>query len=150
MSDFLVSAPIGLEPLVAAVLGPERGGVATFQGVVRNHHEGRSVVAISYSAHGPMAEAVCARIVAEAEARWPCRVALRHRVGDLVVGDVAVAIAAGSAHRDEAFAACRYAIEELKRRVPIWKRERYQDGSEVWVDPTAPGGVVPVEEKART
>jgi molybdopterin synthase catalytic subunit len=62
---------------------------------------------------------------------------LRHRVGPLAVGDVAVAAAAASAHRDEAFAACRYVIEEVKRRAPIWKREYYADGTVVWVDPTA-------------
>jgi molybdopterin synthase catalytic subunit len=87
-----------------------------------------------------MAEAECARIVAEAEARWPCAIALEHRIGTLQVGDAAVAIAAASAHRDEAFAACRYVIEELKRRVPIWKREYFTDGTVEWVDPTRVGG----------
>jgi molybdopterin synthase catalytic subunit len=109
------------------------------------------VVELQYEAFGPMAEAECGRIVAEAESRWPCRIALRHRIGRLVIGDVVVAVAAASAHRDEAFTACRYVIEELKRRVPIWKRERYADGTEAWVDPTAPGGTVPaaVAEPAR-
>lgn len=142
MTGFLVEAPIALEPLVELVTDPARGGVASFQGVVRDHHEGRRVTAISYSAYPAMAEAECARIVAEAEQRWPCRVAVRHRIGDLGVGDVAVAIVAAAAHREEAFAACRFLIEEVKRRVPIWKRERYADGTEAWVDPTAPGGVV--------
>ena len=93
-----------------------------------------------------MAEAECARIVEETERRWPVRVALRHRVGLLAIGDAAVAIAVAGAHRDETFAACRHVIEELKRRVPIWKRERYADGSVEWVgtgpaaDLTAPGG----------
>jgi molybdopterin synthase catalytic subunit len=76
-------------------------------------------------------------VVAEAMGRWPVRIALRHRLGDLEVGDVAVAIAAAGAHRDEAFAACRYVIEEVKRRVPIWKRERFADGTEEWVNPTS-------------
>ena len=71
----------------------------------------------------PMVEAECARIVAEAEARWQVAVALRHRIGRLEIGDAAVAVVAASAHRDEAFVACRHVIEELKRRVPIWKRE---------------------------
>ena len=84
-----------------------------------------------------MAEAECARIVAEAEARWQVAVALQHRIGALEIGDAAVAVAvAASAHRDEAFAACRYVIEEVKRRVPIWKREYYADGTVDWVDPT--------------
>jgi len=139
----LTSEPILLDPLIQDVLSPSRGGVATFLGMVRDHHAGRSVVELGYEAYGPMAEAECSRIVAEAESRWPVRVAVQHRVGKLVIGDTAVAIAAAGAHRDEAFEACRYVIEELKRRVPIWKRERYRDGSEAWVDPTAPGGTVP-------
>jgi molybdopterin synthase catalytic subunit len=80
-----------------------------------------------------MAEAECARIVAEAELRWQAAVALRHRLGPLAIGDVAVAVVAASAHRDEAFVACRHVIEELKRRVPIWKREYYADGTVSWV-----------------
>jgi molybdopterin synthase catalytic subunit len=86
-----------------------------------------------------MAEAECVRIVTEAESRWPVAVALRHRIGRLEVGDTAVGIAVAGAHRDEAFAACRYVIEEVKRRVPIWKREMYLDGTEEWVDPTKAG-----------
>ena len=134
---FVTAEPIELAPLIAAVQAPERGGVASFLGLVRNHHGGREVLRLEYSAYAPMAEAECARIVAEAAGRWQVAVALRHRVGSLAVGDVAVAAAAASAHREEAFAACRYVIEEVKRRVPIWKRESYADGTEVWVDPTA-------------
>jgi molybdopterin synthase catalytic subunit len=80
-----------------------------------------------------MAEAECAAIVSEAESRWECTVALRHRIGVLPIGEAAVAIAAASGHRDEAFAACRYVIEEVKRRVPIWKRELFADGTVEWV-----------------
>lgn len=134
---FLTDQPIELAPLIAAVQAPDRGGIATFLGLVRDHHAGRSVERLDYSAYGPMAEAECARIVAEAEQRWPARVALRHRIGRLAIGDVAVAVAAAAAHRDAAFAACRFVIEEAKRRVPIWKREYYGDGTEAWVDPTA-------------
>lgn len=134
---FLSDRPLDLGTLVAAVSGPARGGVCTFVGAVRDHHDGRAVLGLDYSAYGPMAEATFAAIVAEAEARWPVRVAVAHRVGHLAIGDAAVAVAAAAAHRDEAFAACRYVVEELKRRVPIWKRERYADGTEAWVDPTA-------------
>ena len=134
---FITGEPIDLAPLMAAVQAPDRGGVASFLGLVRNHHGGRAVLRLDYSAYGPMAEAECARIIAEAEGRWRVAVALRHRVGPLAVGDVAVAAAAASAHREEAFAACRYVIEEVKRRVPIWKREFYADGTVAWVDPTA-------------
>jgi molybdopterin synthase catalytic subunit len=80
-----------------------------------------------------MAEAVCARIVAEAQSRWQVAVALEHRVGPLTIGDAAVAVAVASAHRDQAFQACRYVIEEVKRRVPIWKKEHYADGTVEWV-----------------
>jgi molybdopterin synthase catalytic subunit len=146
--EHLTAHPILLEPLIESVRGPSHGGVASFLGVVRDHHAGRAVVELEYEAYGPMAEAECGRIVAEAEARWPVRVAVRHRTGKLVIGDTAVAIVAAGGHRGEAFDACRYVIEELKHRVPIWKRERYSDGSEAWVDPTAPGGTVPAMTRA--
>ena len=141
---YLASSPIDVGALLAAVEAPERGGTACFVGAVRNHHGGRTVLRLEYSAYGRMAEAECERIVAEAERGWPVRVALRHRIGALAIGDIAVAIAAASAHREPAFAACRYMIEEVKRRVPIWKREHYADGTVEWVDPTrtaAPAGV---------
>jgi molybdopterin synthase catalytic subunit len=134
---YLTHAPLDLGRLVARVSAPARGGVACFLGVVRDHHGGRAVESLDYSAYEPMAETECARILAEARARWQAEVALEHRLGHLEVGDAAVAIAAAAAHRDAAFAACRYVIEEVKRRVPIWKRERYTDGTEAWVDPTA-------------
>jgi molybdopterin synthase catalytic subunit len=137
--SFLSDSPLDLGALVAEVAAADRGGIASFVGMVRDHHQGRAVRALEYSAYAPMAEAECARIVEEAERRWPVRVALRHRVGALDVGDAAVAIAVAGAHRDEAFAACRHVIEEVKRRVPIWKRERYADGSVEWVG--SPGAV---------
>jgi molybdopterin synthase catalytic subunit len=80
-----------------------------------------------------MVEAECGRIAAEAESRWNVAVAFRHRIGRLQIGDTAVIVVAGSPHRDDAFVACRYIIEELKRRVPIWKREYFADGSVEWV-----------------
>ncbi len=130
---YLSTVPLDLATLVAEVESAERGAVASFLGLVRDHHGGRAVRRLEYSAYAPMAEAECARILAEGEARWPVRIALRHRVGALEIGEVAVAVAAGSAHRDEAFAACRYVIEEVKRRVPIWKKEFYADGRVEWV-----------------
>ena len=140
---YLTDAAIDPAPLLRDVQSPERGGIVWFAGVVRNHHAGRPVVRLEYSAYGAMAEAECARIVAEAERRWPVGIALEHRLGTLAIGDVAVAIAVAGGHRGEAFEACRWVIEEVKRTVPIWKRERYADGSVAWVDPTAPGGTVP-------
>jgi molybdopterin synthase catalytic subunit len=136
---FLKATAIELGALVAQVESPARGGVACFLGAVRNHHGGRKVLRLEYSAYEPMAEAECARIVAEAEDQWDCAVALAHRIGPLEVGDTAVAIAAAAAHREEAFAACRYVIEEVKRRVPIWKREFYVDGAVEWVGSGAAG-----------
>jgi len=131
---YLTRSPIQLNSLIAQVVSPDRGGIAAFLGTVRDHHGGRMVRALSYSAYDPMAESVSGEIVAEAAARWPVRIALQHRLGDLSIGDVAVAIAVAGGHRDEAFAACRYVIEELKRRVPIWKSETYADGTVEWAN----------------
>jgi molybdopterin synthase catalytic subunit len=134
--SFLRDEPLDLGRLVVKVSAPERGAVACFVGTVRDHHEGKAVLRLEYSAYGPMAEAECARIVAEARDRWNADVALEHRTGVLEIGETSVAIAAAAPHRRAAFAACRYVIEEVKRRVPIWKREHYADGTVGWVDPT--------------
>lgn len=139
MTDFLTEAAIDLTQLIAAVARPDRGGVATFIGLVRDHQDGRQVLRLEYRAYSAMAETESARIVSEAEQRWPVAVGLRHRVGALVIGDIAVAIAVASAHRAPAFEACRYVIEEVKRRLPVWKKEYYADGSVAWVDPSAFG-----------
>jgi molybdopterin synthase catalytic subunit len=139
MAHFLTSTPIDAAELVASVTGPARGGVVSFLGVVRDRHADRQVLRLEYSAYEAMAEAECARIAAEAEGRWPVKTAVRHRVGPLAVGDVAVVAVAAAEHRAEAFEACRYLIEELKRRVPVWKKEFYGDGTVAWVDPTAGG-----------
>ena len=142
--SFLRTEPLDVTRLVAQVSSPERGGVSCFVGLVRNHHGGKAVERLEYSAYAPMAEQECATIVAETGERWPgARVALEHRIGQLGIGDAAVAIAVAAPHRDEAFAACRHVIESVKRRVPIWKREFYADGTVGWVDPTAAGGSVP-------
>jgi molybdopterin synthase catalytic subunit len=138
--SFLTERPIDPTALLRRVASAERGGTACFIGTVRNHHGGRPVLWLDYSAYGAMAEAECARIVSETEARWAVAVALSHRLGRLEIGDTAVAIAVAGAHRDEAFAACRQVIEDVKRRVPIWKRERYADGTEAWVEPTRQRG----------
>lgn len=140
---YLSRRPIDVAELAAHVESASRGAVVSFVGLVRDHHGGRAVVRLEYSAYEPMAEAECARIIAEAEARWPVAVALRHRVGELAIGETAVAVAAAAAHRGEAFDACRRVIEEVKSRVPIWKREYYADGSVAWVDPTASAGIRP-------
>jgi molybdopterin synthase catalytic subunit len=134
---YLTDSPLRLDPLLAGVARADRGGIVTFLGLVRDHHDGRKVVRLEYSAYQPMAEAECARIVDEASERWPVGVALEHRLGPLAIGDASVAIVVAGAHRSEAFEACRYIIEAVKQRVPIWKKEYYADGSVAWVDPTA-------------
>lgn len=138
----LTAGPIDIAALSVLVGESAYGAVVTFAGVVRDHHQGRAVDRLEYSAYPEMAESVAGEILEEAERRWPVRIALRHRTGVLAIGDVAVAVVAGGAHRAEAFEACRWVIEEVKARLPVWKREHYADGSVAWVDPTAPGGTV--------
>lgn len=135
----LIDGPLDPSRVVAAVHRPGHGGVASFLGVVRNQHAGRAVTRLEYSAYKAMAEAELTRIVEEARHRWRAEVSVVHRVGTLVVGDVAVAVAASTPHRAAAFDACRFVIEETKRRVPIWKKEFFADGTVSWVDPTVEG-----------
>jgi molybdopterin converting factor subunit 1 len=129
----VTSGPLSLDEVVRAVEGPGLGGVVTFSGQVRDQTRGRAVVRLEYEAYAPMAERVFAQIGAEAAARWErSRLAIVHRVGVLLPGDLAVVIAASAPHRAEAFDACRHAIERLKQDAPIWKKEIFADG-EVWV-----------------
>ena len=108
-----------------------------FLGSVRNGPEESGVIEIEYSAYDAMADAEIERIVTEAQRQWPgVRVALRHRVGRVPVGEASIAIVAAAPHRAEAFAACRHVIEEVKRRLPIWKKEYRIDGTAAWVDPS--------------
>lgn len=110
------------------------GGVVTFEGRVRDHHEGRAVTALEYEAYEALALAEGARILDEAAARFaPVRVAAAHRHGRLGLGEAAVVVVAASAHRQEAFAACRWVIDAIKERLPVWKREHYADGTRAWV-----------------
>ena len=135
--SFLTRDPIDVAALTKGAVGNSDGGIATFVGLVRDHQDGHTVARLEYSAYEPMADAECAAIVHAAEARWPVRIEVRHRLGALEIGDIAVAVVAASAHRAPAFEACRYVIEEVKRRVPVWKKEFYADGSIGWVDPAA-------------
>lgn len=139
---YLTQDPIDLPSLVAQISRADHGAIVTFTGAVRDSHAGREVTALAYSSYESMAEHECADVVREAEAKWPVRVALQHRLGNLAIGDVAVAVTVASAHREDAFVACRWVIDQVKARVPIWKRETYADGTVAWVDPTAPGGIV--------
>jgi len=138
----LTRHPIDVADITRSVSQPEFGGLATFTGLVRNEQGGRAVFRLEYTAYPAMAERLGEDIIREGQARFGVRLGIRHRVGVLEVGEIAVLVVAAAPHRDEAFAACRWAIDELKRRVPIWKREHYADGTVAWVDPTAEGGVV--------
>ncbi len=129
--NFLTRSPLDITALLATVAGPERGGTACFLGTVRD--EDGMVTGIEYSAYEPMADAEVERILTELAARWPeARVAVRHRLGFIPTGEASIAIAAAAPHRAEAFDACRFVIEEVKRRLPVWKRERHADGAAVW------------------
>lgn len=143
--------PLDPVRLIAAVSAPGRGGIAVFVGVVRDTSEGRPVTALEYTAYVPMANRELADILAEATTRFGVAVEAEHRLGVLAVGEPAVVVAAGHAHRGPAFEACRWVIDELKRRVPIWKREHYADGERAWVDPTATAraGNAPAPSPAR-
>lgn len=130
----LLSAdPLSLDRCLAAVTGPDMGGVVTFTGLVRRHSRGITVERLDYEAYAPMAEKVMREIVDEIELEIPgTRLAVEHRTGTLAIGDAAVVIAAAAPHRAEAFTACRAMIDRLKDRVPIWKKELGEDGA-VWV-----------------
>jgi len=129
----LTAEPLDAAALAAVVAGPTRGAVVLFLGTVRNHHRGRAVGAITYSAYESMAEARIRRILAELEAaEEDLRLALHHRLGRLVPGQASVIIAAAAPHRPAAYAASREALERLKAEVPIWKREHYGDGTAAW------------------
>jgi molybdopterin synthase catalytic subunit len=129
----LVDGPIDAEWVVASVSGPGRGAVVVFHGTVRDHHAGRKVEKLTYSAYRPMAREALARIVEDLESDHEgLRAAIVHRLGEVPVGEASVVIAIGSPHRAAAYDASRTALERLKAEVPIWKREHYADGEAVW------------------
>jgi molybdopterin synthase catalytic subunit len=137
----LVRAPIDPIAVIRAVSNPANGAVLLFLGAVRQVNDGRGVTGIDYAAYEAMAQRELDAIAGEASARFAATdVVVQHRLGELGVEEVSVAIAVGHAHRDAAYAASRFVIEELKRRVPIWKREHYVDGTREWVDPTGRAG----------
>lgn len=130
-SSGLTDGDIDVAALEASVATPGHGALVTFVGRARDvSDDGRAVVELEYEAFDEMATAVLAQIVCEAEAQFGTAVAAVHRVGTVPIGEAAVAIVAGSPHRAEAFAASRFVIEAIKDRLPIWKRERFTDGSE--------------------
>ena len=128
---------IDVANLIARVSHAGVGAISTFLGTVREHNDGRAVTGIDYEAYEPMASLELMAIAQETCAATPgLQVAIEHRIGTLVVGEVSVAIVASHARRAPAMAATQRIIETLKQRVPIWKREHYVDGERGWVDPT--------------
>ena len=129
----LTDRPIDVNDLLAFVGDPGAGAVATFIGTTRDNNEGRSILSLDYEAYPGMAEQEMAKLGGEAESRWRItRIAIVHRTGNVPIGEASVVIAVSAPHRDDAFKACRYAIDELKKRVPIWKKEIYE-GGEIWI-----------------
>ncbi len=142
MDGFSISeATLDTAALRRALEARGAGAVVCFEGRVRDHNDGRAVHGLSYQAYVDLAEAEGRRIVDEARARFAVeRIVCVHRVGDLALGEVAVWAGASAGHRAAAFDACRYLIDEVKARVPIWKREHYAEGESEWLHPEAGAG----------
>lgn len=135
----VTQAPIDLQELMRHVRSDADGAVILFTGVVRNHHEGRPVDRLKYEAYEAMAVEKLTAICEQVRSRFAVGdVAVVHRLGQLEVGDVSVAIAVAAPHRDAAYRASREIIERIKREVPIWKREHYTDGAERWLEGRRP------------
>lgn len=129
----LVDGPLSLAAVIAEVEDERAGAIATFQGTVRRQSRGRQVIALEYEAYAGMAEKVMAEIADSVKERYDLHeVAISHRTGRCEVGEVSVVIAVSAAHRQDALSACRDIIDELKERVPLWKKELYEGGGE-WI-----------------
>ncbi len=129
----IVRERIDVAALERAVGDPAAGAICTFLGTTRENNAGRKVIRLEYEAYEPMALSEMRKLADEAGRRWPIvRIAITHRIGLVEIGEISVAIAVSSAHRAEAFEACRFAIDRLKEIVPIWKKEHFE-GGEVWV-----------------
>lgn len=140
MRATIVAVPIDPVALLNEVAGPRRGATALFVGTVRSMNDGREVTGIEYTAYEEMATREMRSILEEASQRNDrAELVAEHRTGVLNVGDASIVIAAAHERRGSALDALRYAIDEMKRRVPIWKKEHYADGTRAWVDPTRAG-----------
>ena len=134
MRTWITADPIDAGSVLAHVGASEDGAIALFLGIVREQNDGRPVSGMRYEAYPAMAERVLAEIAQQAGAQWSTdRVAVVHRTGDLAVGEASIAIAVSTPHRADAFDACRFIIEEVKRRLPVWKHEHYTDGDAAWL-----------------
>ena len=131
---FVSADPLSLETAVQSVIDPAHGAIDTFIGTVRNMHEGKSVTGITYDVHEVLAEKTFHEICEEAQGLWPdTRYYIAHYQGVLDVRGISIIIAVSSPHRAESFEACRYVIEEIKKRAPVWKKEHYVDGMSDWL-----------------
>jgi molybdopterin synthase catalytic subunit len=136
----LVRNVIAVQPLMNAVTRPDCGAIALFVGTTRDHHEGKKVETLSYEAYEPMALAALGAIEEEATRRFEIKICrIVHRLGEVPIIEASVMVAVAAAHREPAFEACRWAMNELKRTVPIWKKEHYAEGGESWVEGTRLG-----------
>ncbi|MDQ2908602.1 MAG: molybdenum cofactor biosynthesis protein MoaE [Candidatus Eremiobacteraeota bacterium] len=137
----IVDAPLDVAALVDAVRSDAAGALVTFVGTVRESgDDGRAVSGLDYEAHHELALRELRAVAGEASSRFgAARVAIAHRIGSLALGEAAVAVVVASAHRGVAFDVCEFAIDELKRRVPIWKKEHYRDGDARWRENAPPG-----------
>lgn len=128
------NTPLNLQEAVNCVCDPRHGAIDTFIGTVRNTHEGKAVTGITYDVHKALAEKTLRDICSEAQELWPgTQYYVAHYHGTLDVGGISVVIAVSSPHRAESFDACRYVIEEIKKRAPVWKKEHYVDGISDWL-----------------
>ena len=130
----LRGTPLSVDEAIAAVRRPEAGAIALFIGTVRDHADGKAVARLDYEAHASLAERELRRVLDEVAGEYAAWLSALHRTGELVVGDLAVIVAASAPHRKEALAACSEAIDRIKARVPIWKKEWAEDGSAHWVN----------------
>lgn len=136
--SLLSAEPLDLAALLADTMQPDSGALVVFGGTVRNENDGRGVSGMEYTAYAPLAEKVLAEIeqaIVQQFKVQKCRIV--HRVGELAVGDLSVLVVVRAAHREEAFAAARHAIDTLKQRVPIWKNEHYNDGNSRYLEGTS-------------
>ncbi len=126
--------PINIQDAYDFVSDPAHGAVDVFVGAVRNHHEGNKVQGITYDVHEVLAEKTFQDVAEEAQKKWKeIKIYISHYKGELEIGGISVIIAVSSAHRAESFEACRYVIEELKKRSPVWKKEHYPEGKSEWL-----------------
>jgi molybdopterin synthase catalytic subunit len=135
----LTDGPLDAGAVLHAVRDPAHGATTLFVGTTRIEGEGGdAVVALAYDAYGPMAESVAAVLVDEVAMRFGARLAVAHRLGEVPAGEASIVVAASAPHRAEAFAACRFAVDALKRDLPVWKQEIRADGTRRWRDGVAP------------